>query len=315
MEYDSGWVGAGETDDLDRALLAEADNEPFDLTAPHVMTALGPVDPPALGITLGSSSWIGADEPLGTLVDGPSLAAAELELFHAAGGRAVLVAAIAGDEISMDRAREVATRSPCHLVLTANVDELGARVTVQLVETLAALVTPGRGPHRVRAGLLGIDCGDGRDGIATIDVADAVAETHHLTGVPVLLRGRAAAVDDWFDRLTGAGVRPDRVVIALLHEEDGEADRPFLDGGATLLIEREAGSGVTDGSLATAISRRVADGFGSQLLLGDRSGHGWNDLLERLPLTLMETGMDARQVRQLLVENPARALSIVKDER
>ncbi len=318
-EYDSGWVGAGESDDLDRSLIAEVENEPFDLATAHVMTVLGPVIPAALEVTLASGSLLGADEPPDALVDGVSLAAAELELLHAAGGRAVWISAISGDAEAMDRAWDVATRSPCHVVLAARVRGLRAEVasqaTDQLVTELTAQVTIGSGRRRVRAGILGVEVSAEPDGLASAVLLDTIVETHRLTGVPMLLRGRARPVNDWLDQLMDAGIRPDRVVVALRHDEDPDADQRLLDAGATVLIEREVGRGITDRDLAMAIARRVTDGFGDQLLLGDRLGHGWNELLERLPLALMENGLDAPLVRRLFVENPARALTMVKDER
>lgn len=317
-EYDSGWVGAGESDDLDRSLIAEVDNEPFDLATAHVMTVLGPVVPAALEITLASGSLLGADEPPGALVDGVSLAAAELELLHAAGGRAVWIAAIPGDAQAMDRAWEVATRSPCHVILAAGVRglhvELAGQATDQLVTALTERVTTGSGRRRVRAGILGVEASAASDGTVPAVLVEPIVETHRLTGVPVLLRGRAGPVNDWLNQLIDAGIRPDRVVLALRQDEDPDADQHFLDAGAAVVIEREVGGGVTDQALATTIARRVTDGYGDQLLLGDRSGHGWNDLLERLPLALMENGLDAPLVRRLLVENPARALTTVKDD-
>ena len=89
-ETDSGWVGAGEDDDLDRQLLEEDDA--FDRGQPHVVTALGPVEPGALGVTL-------AGEPIGRLalvpssgeVDGRHEMLAELEDAYSSGVRAVAV--------------------------------------------------------------------------------------------------------------------------------------------------------------------------------------------------------------------------------
>ncbi len=46
------------------------------------------------------------------------------------------------------------------------------------------------------------------------------------------------------------------------------------------------------------------------LLRAYGGGPGWVYLLERFALLLMEAGLDAMTVRQLLVDNPARALTI-----
>jgi hypothetical protein len=47
QETDTGWVGAGPDDDLDRRL--EAEEVPFDPTRPQVRSLLGPIDPDARG--------------------------------------------------------------------------------------------------------------------------------------------------------------------------------------------------------------------------------------------------------------------------
>ena len=87
IESDSGWIGAGEEDDLDRRLAAE--EEPFDSTRPHIMTALGAISPEAMGVALvqeqvvaGSGAGAaGPPEDLGAIV------AALHDLFAAGGAR------------------------------------------------------------------------------------------------------------------------------------------------------------------------------------------------------------------------------------
>ena len=101
---------------------ADEGEEPFDFAQPHVMTALGPIDPGALGFCLHHEHVIckpldvGADDP-DLLLDDPAIAAVELEGFFAAGGRAVV------DMTPADYGRDiveitwVAQHSPAHVVV------------------------------------------------------------------------------------------------------------------------------------------------------------------------------------------------------
>lgn len=117
-ETDSGWVGAGPDDGLDRLL--EAEEEPFDLRRSHVRTLLGPIEPAALGPTL-----VGEDlDKLGRSLDAADIGAgardalaAELEDAYAAGIRGVV--ALARTTAALEDLRRLAGRSPLHLVAAA----------------------------------------------------------------------------------------------------------------------------------------------------------------------------------------------------
>src|SRR4051794_24115537 len=91
--------GIGQTHDygLDEQEHFEPDelDEFFDLTQPHVMTALGPIRPDDLGFTLHHEHLIArvpalAAEDPDLVLDDREAALAELELFHGAGGRAIV---------------------------------------------------------------------------------------------------------------------------------------------------------------------------------------------------------------------------------
>ena len=66
-------------------------DDPFDLSQPHVMTALGPIDPGALGFTLHHEHVFNLINPLGMsdpdqILDDPAASLVDLELYFAAGG-------------------------------------------------------------------------------------------------------------------------------------------------------------------------------------------------------------------------------------
>lgn len=286
-ETDSGWVGAGEDDDLDRQLLEEDDA--FDRGQPHVVTALGPVEPGALGVTL-------AGEPIGRLalvpssgeVDGRHEMLAELEDAYSSGVRAVAVETGDADELPV--LHWLAGRVQPHLVLLAPPEvalEGAPRGAARLPEIGGVLVPE----------------------IAAPETLAAVVSS----GLPVRVGAERAA-----RRLLEAGIAPGRLSLSLpatrVPSVSGwTGDRP------TLVVPAPAAG--EEAGWASSVARLVDEGWGERLAVssgiatpeqmlarGGPRGLGWT--MAHLPLALMEAGLDALAVRALFIDNPARMLTI-----
>jgi len=123
--------------------------------------------------------------------------------------------------------------------------------------------------------------------------------------------------------LTGEGVEPGRVIVC--HQDRGPDEaylRSVLRVGAWVSFDLISTAGLPpNADRASMIARLVEGGYGGQMLLSGGSArrsslraHGGSPGLiypvETFPLLLMAAGLDAPAVRQLLVDNPAKALTI-----
>jgi len=126
------------------------------------------------------------------------------------------------------------------------------------------------------------------------------------------------------DLIENEGLDPGRVIIGQL---DQHLDTAYLleiaRRGAWLSFDQIGNMPPgTDESKAAMLVELAEAGYGAQLLVSEgltrKSGlvayggrPGWIHLLERFTLTLMEAGAGADMVRTVLIDNPARALTIV----
>lgn len=310
--------------------------EPFDLAEPHVMTALGPIDPGALGFALHHEHVIrkprraGADDP-DRLLDNPGFAIAELEGFFMAGGRAVVDMTPADDGRDIAEIAWVAQHAPVHLVVVTGHgrDEraapfVGEQTADEIAARLVAELTEGIGGTETKAGL--ITAGTSLNRITPVEerVLRAAARAHLATGVPIsTTTERGTMALEQLAILREEGVDPGRVVIGQLDAGlDEPTVRSILETGAFVSFDQWSRSGyVTDGVRAAMVKRLVDAGHLEQILIsGDLArrsswlsyggGPGFVYFVEQIPLLLMEAGLTAPQVRQIFVENPARALTI-----
>lgn len=331
--FDSGWIGAGEEDDLDRRL--EAEEEPFDLGQPHVMTALGPIAPAALGPTLiaervSPATSAPGDDPS----DDPHATLAELDDLFAAGGRAIVDATTADRGRDVAALRWVAARAPVHLIVVTGVaaatDPGGDQAlhTERLAASFVADLTEGIDGTPSRAGAILVGTREeriGGDVEGDVEAAlRAAALAHGATGAPVLVRtNRPGAAAAALAMLRREGVEPDRVVVGGFGRRPERRElEAVLATGALLALDRLAANEAWPAAeQAEAIGALVEASHGDRLLLSPGLGRrsflrayggepGWVWIFERFALTLMETGLDAATVRRLLVDNPARALTI-----
>lgn len=310
-ETDSGWVGADPDDDLDQRLATE--EEPFDLAQPHVLTLLGPVVTAALGPALMGEPLDRAAEslrPLAAGVDPKDALLAELEDAYAAGVRTVV--ALCRTEQALSDLAWLAGRVPVHLV---------AAGSPELAATESGLP--------IGALVLDLDASPAANQIDR----DAMASMYRERALPVTVRSRdhQLALDE-ANALLLRGVEPDRLWVGGCDWGDNPAGPlALLETGISVAFDRvDAAIGHADGGsqgrgYAELIGGLIRAGYAEQIVLGsgiDRGddlringGPGMAAVLERFPLELMGAGIGAMDIRQMVVETPARLLTIRPGER
>jgi predicted metal-dependent phosphotriesterase family hydrolase len=317
-------------------------DEDFDLSRPHVMTALGPVDPGALGFTLHHEHVFNLVNPLGEsdpdqILDDPAASLTDLEVYFASGGRAIVDMGPADYGRSITDLNWIAQRASVHIILVtghhkhliaaplvgeSSIDAITARNIAELTAGIDGTAT--------RAGL--IKAGSSLDEITEVErrVLIAAAQTQVETGAPISTHtefGTMALAQ--LRILTAAGADPTRVIIC--HLDFQLANLPYLREilatGAFVSFDHWSKSRhAADADRAAALYRLAEEGFVDQLLVsGDlsrKSNHtgyggspGFEYFLDHVPLILMEAGFDGLSVRKIFVDNPARALKITLPNR
>ncbi len=329
-ETDTGWIGVDADDDLDQRLAGESDA--FDPTRPHVMTALGPILPAALGVTfvhetvVNRSAETASDLEPGAAIDHATLA--ELEVLFAVGGRTVVDTGSAANARLLSRLRWIAGRAPTHLIAVARLDAVDRDWRQSGGERLVHQLTVGSGEPPLRPGLILVDAERPAAAAVMTEIVHATAQAHRTTGVPIMLRcGETSIALRLLDTLVGDGVSATRVLVGGFTTATSlDEELKLLATGAYRAFDRVARDAPDAARQdAAAIHTLIERGFGEQLLLspglrprGDplarRTGADWGWLLERFTIDLMEAGIDASRVRRLLVDNPAQLLAIQPEQ-
>jgi predicted metal-dependent phosphotriesterase family hydrolase len=314
----------------------EDEEEPFDLAKPHVMTALGPIDPDDLGFTLHHEHVVCKPLDVGTadpdlMLDDPARSLAELEDAFNVGLRAIVDMTPADYGRDILDATWVAQHSSVHLILITghhkdahaapyvgdeSIDEIAARNVRELTEGIDG--------NSIKAGL--IKAGTSLNRITAVEdrVLRAAARAHLATGAPISTHtDRGTMALEQIAVLREEGVDPQRVIVGHLDFALDEAYlRRVLDTGTFISFDQISKTKyASDEDRAAMVKRLVDAGFADRLLLsGDLArksylkayggGPGWSYLVEEFPILLMEAGLDAPTVRRLFVDNPARALTI-----
>ena len=326
--------------DPGEAFEPDEDDEVFDLSKPHVMTVLGPIAPGALGFALHHEHVYCRTDP--AIVPDPDLwlddsaaSREELELFSAAGGRAVVDMSPADYGRDAATMLEVAAHSPVHLVVvTGSHKDLfaapyRARVGDRDVDAIAARnlaeLTEGCDGTRVRAGL--VKAGTSLDAITAVEdrVLRAAARSSVASGAPISTHTeRGTMALEQIEILTAEGADPSRVILG--HLDFRLSDMPYLRSvcatGAYVSFDQWSKTKYApDEDRARVLYQLAEAGFLDQLLvsgdlarksklLGYGGDPGFAYFCDRVPLTLMDAGFDAPSVKRLLIDNPARALTI-----
>lgn len=330
-EFDYG-LTSGETFEP-----AEDADEPFDLSQPHVMTVLGPIDPGALGFALHHEHIFNHTNPLAAsdtdlVIDDLASSAGDLELFAAAGGRAIVDMGPADYGRSIADLLWLAQRSPVHLICTTGHHKhliAAPWIGDDSAETIAARniaeIREGIDGTGIRAGL--VKAGTSLNEITEVEqrVLLAAAATQRATGVPISTHTELGTMAlEQIATLVDVGADPGKIIIGHMDArlDDGPYLRAVLETGVFLSFDRWTRHNLAPDEKRTQVLASLLDaGYLDQLLVsGDlarKSNHlgyggqfGFDYMIDRVPLMLMEAGFTAPQVRQIFIENPSRALTI-----
>ena len=322
----------------DDVLFTEDDETEIDPSLdPHVMTVLGPVDPGALGITLphehllaAPPATVGAEPDFRT--DEWEAALADAESFGFAGGGAIV------DCTPPDNGRDlagllwVAGRVIVHIVATAGFHtELHSRSVIagrsarDLANDLIDEIRRRDPASGVRPGQL--KAASSLDRITAIErtAFEAVALAHQATGVPIVTHCEVGTMAvEQIELLASFGVEPGRVILSHLDRrfEDRAMLRSVLATGATIGFDQLGKpSHGPDEPKAAVIADLIAEGFVGQILLSHDTARrslrpayggspGLTYLLDRFVYLLLDVGVSGVDVRRMLIDNPARALTV-----
>jgi phosphotriesterase-related protein len=299
-------------------------------------TATGPFDVAAAS----EARWNPGAHPDNYRLDDPELIAHELHPFVEAGGRTIVD--VTPPELGRNPGglRRISEMTGVHVVMgtghylkAVHPNWLEQADEEIIAERIVAEWRSGVGPDGIRPGIIGeIGTGDPIDpaerrvlrGAALAAGRTGMSISVHLqpwgrTGVTVL------------DELEAGGADPDRIILG--HLNTAHDDQPYLASllrrGAWLAFDLFGfdhsllGLGrypPSDADVATTMVRLVEAGYGEQLLLsgdlGVRSrlrawgGWGYDHLLRHVVPLLRARGLDAPSIDRLLIENPARVLTI-----
>lgn len=305
------------------------------LDQPHVMTALGPVDPGALGVTLHHEHVIampmdvGADDP-DLLLDSTDAAFAELEDAFYAGLRTIV------DMTPADYGRDpaaiywVAQRAPVHVIVVTGHHKhlhaapwVGDRSAQEIAAVSIEEIREGIGGLPMRAGV--IKAGTSLNQITGVEerVLRAAAIAHKETGTPISTHtDKGTMALEQLAILREEGISPARVIVGHLDfAMNEEYLRRVLDTGAFVSFDQVSKEKYAPDAARAEMLKRLADAghLGQLLISGDLArksywlsyggAPGFRYLVESFPVLLMETGFSAPDVRRILTDNPQLALT------
>ena len=322
----------------DDVLFTDDDEAEIDPTRdPHVMTVLGPVDPGALGVTLphehllaAPPATVGAEPDYRT--DEWDAALADAESFGFAGGGAIV------DCTPPDNGRDlagllwVAGRVSVHVVATAGFHTelhshgiIDGHSALELADGLVAEVRLGDPETGVRPGQLKAASSLDRITGTERTAFAAVALAHRATGLPVVTHCEAGTMAlEQINLLASSGVAPGRVIVSHLDRrfEDRAMLRSVLATGAMIGFDQLGKPRYgPDEPKATVIAELVAEGYTGQILLSHdiarrslrpayAGSPGITWVLDRFVFMLLDAGISGLDVRRMLIDNPAGALTI-----
>lgn len=312
----------------------ENDITPVSTTEPHVMTLLGPIAPEELGICLPHVHLLcdppGVEEDY-RLTDVDS-AEAEIEAFVTMNGRSLVECSTRDAGRILVPLLEIAGWVPAHLIsVTGRHNHRFASAMENafdqqsLTEEFIEELTVGIDGTEARAGVIKV--GTSLNEITDVERTSlqAVAAAHGRTGAPITTHtDNGTMALELIESLGLNGVQPNRVII-------GHVDRVPMPLDAHLEIARTGAflqfdqigksETYTDQMRAERVVELIEAGFGDQILLSLDYGTqsllvsydgkpGLPYLSEWFMVLLLEAGLEAPDVRKLVIDNPARALTI-----
>lgn len=304
------------------------------LIEPHIMTLLGPIVPEELGICMPHVHLLcnppGADEDH-RLTDVDS-AESEIEAFVTMNGRSLVECSTRDAGRIVTPLLEIAGWVPAHLIsVTGRHSHLYASQMPNaldqdsLTEEFVSELTVGLEETGARAGAIKV--GTSLNDITEVERAtlQAAAEAHVRTGAPITSHTENGTMAlELIETLGLNGVAANRVIIGHVDRVPMslEAHLEIARSGAFLQFDQIGKSEeYTDQMRAERVVELIEAGFGDQILLSldyarrsllvSYDGQpGLPYLSEWFMVLLLEAGMQAMDVRRLVIENPARALTI-----
>ncbi|MGC4106125.1 MAG: hypothetical protein QM753_07185 [Thermomicrobiales bacterium] len=287
------------------------EDEPFDPAMPHVMTILGPIEPEELGVCLPATRFMPQPSPDQTERERARFlaeAGEELEAFASVGGRGIVDIATAETGRDVPALQRLTQLVPSHIIASTSPDGLSDD------DLDRASVRPGLIVAHLEA-------------VAAADRIERAIEGAFRHGMPLLITvpswDRAAAMLAARRRVVDGMTAAPRLVLG------GPEGLPDLDtieeaGNARAFVTiRCAGPGHPhdEALLAERIVDVGNEGLAAHLLvtmdivvprlrLAVPAEPRTPYLIDRFALALMDAGASALDVRRLLVENPAEALTI-----
>ncbi len=266
------------------------------------------------------------------VLDNPEIAERELTWFREAGGRALVDMSTLDYNRDETALRDVSKKTGIHIVAATGFNKdpfsksiVDAMSDQALFTLLYYDVTRGIGDSGVRAGVL--KASSTLDAISDTArrVFDAVARVHLETGIPISTHTEAGTMAlEQVELLLAKGVDPARIIIGHL---DRKLEREYIlrvaETGVFLGIDQISKEKYyPDRRRIEVIRELIEAGHAHQILLsgdlarrsywpsyGPYGGPGLTYILWRFIPWLCESGVDDATIEQLLIENPARALS------
>jgi phosphotriesterase-related protein len=301
---------------------------------PHIMTLLGPIEPEELGVCLPHVHLLcdppGADEDH-RLLD-PERTESEVEAFITMNGRSLVECTTRDCGRNSSGMLDIAQWVPAHLIAVTGrknhpyaslMDNAGDEES--LVEEFVHDLTLGMDGTDARAGVIKV--GTSLNGITDVEriTLQAAGKAHRRTGASITTHTENGTMALEILECLGANDVPaNRVIIGHMDREPMamETHLEVLKSGAFVQFDQIGKSDTyTDQQRADRIAELYRAGYGSQLLLSLDYGRkslltaydgapGLPYLSEWFMVLLMESGLEALQVRELAIDNPARALTI-----
>ena len=314
--------------------LDSGDDPETPVDRPHIMTLLGPIEPEELGVCLPHVHLLcdppGADEDH-RLLDSER-AEAEIEAFITMNGRSLVECTTRDCGRMTAELLNIAQWVPAHLVGVtgrkhhSTASMMGnARDLHSLSDEFVADLTVGMDDTNARAGVIKI--GTSLSEITEVEgiTLQAAAIAHARTGAPITTHTEDGTMaKELLKTLATHGVSAARVVLGHMDRVPMPLDAhlDLLRTGAYLQFDQIGKSDTyTDQQRADRIAVLFEAGFGDQILISLDYGRksllsaydgapGLPYLSEWFMVLLMESGLEAMQIRRLAIENPARALTI-----
>lgn len=312
----------------------ENDAAHADINKPHIMTLLGPIEPEELGICLPHVHLL--CDPPGADVDhrlvDQDAAESEIEAFITMNGRSLVECSTRDTGRMATSLLEIAGWVPAHLIVATGRHAhkyaslmLGNLDVDGLANEFERELTEGILGSMARAGVIVVGATMG--GITDVERAtiQAASIAHQRTGAPVTIHTDDGNLGvEIVNILVANGVPSNRVIVGNIDREEMAfaAHVAIAKTGAYLQFDQIGTSDTySDQQRAERVVELFRAGYAKQILLSldyhrrslmvSYDGQpGLPYLSEWFMVLLMEVGLEALEVRTLVVDNPARALTI-----